>query len=244
MPRRQQGLKAGETVIAGVAWQQHVGISGVEVQIDEGAWQQATLATAISDDTWVQWMLPWTATEGDHLIRCRATSKTGECRPRSARAPIPTARPAGTSVSSRSSRSPRRRVRAWHDPGNVRAIKSPWAMSPRTNPNHDDHGADMINRITVAEAVGRTIARLGAARIFGVVGSGNFHVTNTMIDHGVPFTAARHEMGAATMADALGRRTSGLLSVLSVHQGCGLTNALTGSRRSGQVPHAAARRHG
>ena len=85
----------------------------------------------------------------------------------------------------------------------------------------------MSDRITVAEAVGRTIARLGAAHIFGVVGSGNFHVTNAMIDHGVPFTAARHEMGAATMADAFSR-TSGLLSVLSVHQGCGLTNALTG----------------
>ncbi len=78
VPRKQQGMKAGESVIAGVAWQQHVGISGVEVQIDEGAWQPATLATAISDDTWVQWSMPWTATVGDHLIRCRATSATGE----------------------------------------------------------------------------------------------------------------------------------------------------------------------
>ena len=78
VPRKQQGMKAGESVIAGVAWQQQVGISGVEVQIDEGAWQPATLATAISDDTWVQWSMPWTATVGDHLIRCRATSATGE----------------------------------------------------------------------------------------------------------------------------------------------------------------------
>lgn len=78
VPRRQQGLKAGESVIAGVAWQQTVGVSGVEVQIDEGAWQPATLATAISDDTWVQWSMPWTATEGDHLIRCRAISKSGD----------------------------------------------------------------------------------------------------------------------------------------------------------------------
>ncbi|HYI52307.1 MAG TPA: molybdopterin-dependent oxidoreductase [Microbacterium sp.] len=78
VPRREQGLKAGESVIAGVAWQQTVGISGVEVQIDEGGWRPATLATAISDDTWVQWSMPWTATEGDHLIRCRAISTTGE----------------------------------------------------------------------------------------------------------------------------------------------------------------------
>lgn len=78
VPRKAQGLKAGETVIAGVAWQQHVGVSGVEVQIDEGTWQPATLASAISSDTWVQWSLPWTATVGDHLIRCRAISATGE----------------------------------------------------------------------------------------------------------------------------------------------------------------------
>jgi hypothetical protein len=42
-------------VIAGVAWQQHVGVRGVQVQIDGGDWQDATLATAISADTWVQW---------------------------------------------------------------------------------------------------------------------------------------------------------------------------------------------
>ncbi|KAA9108173.1 molybdopterin-dependent oxidoreductase [Microbacterium rhizomatis] len=78
VPRKSQGLKAGDTVIAGVAWQQHVGVSGVEVQIDEGDWMPATLATAISDDTWVQWSIPWTATAGDHLLRCRAISATGE----------------------------------------------------------------------------------------------------------------------------------------------------------------------
>ncbi|MFE1646849.1 molybdopterin-dependent oxidoreductase [Microbacterium sp. P01] len=68
----------GASVIAGVAWHQHVGVSGVEVQVDDGAWQQATLATAISDDTWVQWSLPWDASSGAHTIRCRATSVDGE----------------------------------------------------------------------------------------------------------------------------------------------------------------------
>nr|WP_208382362.1 molybdopterin-dependent oxidoreductase [Microbacterium ulmi] len=78
LPRHAQGLSAGDTVIAGVAWQQQVGVSRVEVQIDDGPWQDAELATAISDDTWVQWRMPWTATEGDHTVRCRATSKDGE----------------------------------------------------------------------------------------------------------------------------------------------------------------------
>ncbi|WP_448003716.1 thiamine pyrophosphate-binding protein [Agromyces bauzanensis] len=82
-------------------------------------------------------------------------------------------------------------------------------------------------RITVADAIGRTVAALGAAHIFGVVGSGNFHATNAAIAAGVPFTATRHEMGAATMADAYSRAT-GRVSIVSVHQGCGLTNALTG----------------
>jgi thiamine pyrophosphate-dependent acetolactate synthase large subunit-like protein len=79
----------------------------------------------------------------------------------------------------------------------------------------------------VAELVGRTLAQLGVGHAFGVVGSGNFHVTNALRAGGVPYLAARHEGGAATMADAYGR-TSGRVGVLSVHQGCGLTNAMTG----------------
>ncbi|WP_432489267.1 thiamine pyrophosphate-binding protein, partial [Kineococcus sp. SYSU DK018] len=80
---------------------------------------------------------------------------------------------------------------------------------------------------TVAGLVGRVLAQLGVARAFGVVGSGNFAVTNALVAHGVPFTAARHEGGAATMADAFAR-TSGHLAVVTTHQGCGLTNAVTG----------------
>jgi thiamine pyrophosphate-dependent acetolactate synthase large subunit-like protein len=80
---------------------------------------------------------------------------------------------------------------------------------------------------TVDEVVGRTLADLGVGHAFGVVGSGNFHVTNALIAAGVPFLAARHETGSATMADAYAR-TSGNVAVLTVHQGCGLTNAMTG----------------
>ena len=78
-----------------------------------------------------------------------------------------------------------------------------------------------------ATLVGRTLAELGVRQVFGVVGSGNFHVTNALVDSGARFVAARHENGAATMADAYGRM-SGTVAALSVHQGCGLTNAMTG----------------
>ncbi|MBO3753155.1 thiamine pyrophosphate-binding protein [Streptosporangiaceae bacterium NEAU-GS5] len=79
----------------------------------------------------------------------------------------------------------------------------------------------------VAEAVGRTLAALGVDTVFGVAGSGNFHVTNALVDSGARFVAARHESGATTMADAYARM-SGKVGLVSVHQGPGLTNALTG----------------
>lgn len=79
----------------------------------------------------------------------------------------------------------------------------------------------------VAEAVGRALARHGVRQVFGVVGSGNFHATNALIAGGATFVAAAGEAGAASMADAYAR-ISGEPVVLSVHQGPGVTNALTG----------------
>jgi acetolactate synthase I/II/III large subunit len=81
--------------------------------------------------------------------------------------------------------------------------------------------------MNVAEAVGTTLAEGGIDCVFGVVGSGNFHITNALVDAGARFVAARHENGAATMADAYARM-SGRVSAVTVHQGCGLTNAMTG----------------
>jgi acetolactate synthase I/II/III large subunit len=79
----------------------------------------------------------------------------------------------------------------------------------------------------VYEAVAAALADCGVDTVFGVVGSGNFHVTNALVGHGARYIAARHEGGAATMADAWARQT-GRVGVLSVHQGPGLTNAMTG----------------
>ncbi|HKE20528.1 MAG TPA: thiamine pyrophosphate-binding protein [Kofleriaceae bacterium] len=81
--------------------------------------------------------------------------------------------------------------------------------------------------MNVAEAVGRELAAHGIDHVFGVVGSGNFHVTNALVAAGARFIAAAHEGGAASMADGYAR-VSGRICALSVHQGPGLTNALTG----------------
>jgi thiamine pyrophosphate-dependent acetolactate synthase large subunit-like protein len=81
--------------------------------------------------------------------------------------------------------------------------------------------------MTVAHVVGRALVRSGIDTVFGVVGSGNFVVTNAMVAAGARYVAARHEGGAATMADAYARMSGGPAAV-TVHQGCGLTNAMTG----------------
>jgi DMSO/TMAO reductase YedYZ molybdopterin-dependent catalytic subunit len=78
VPRTGQSLAAGPVTIAGVAWHQQVGIEGVDVQVDDGPWQPATLATAISIDTWVQWRYEWDAAPGTHTLRVRATGADGE----------------------------------------------------------------------------------------------------------------------------------------------------------------------
>jgi thiamine pyrophosphate-dependent acetolactate synthase large subunit-like protein len=80
---------------------------------------------------------------------------------------------------------------------------------------------------TVADAVGTRLAALGVDTVFGVIGSGNLVVTNAICAGGAGFLAARHANGALCMADGWGRVT-GRVGVCSVHQGPGLTNAVTG----------------
>ena len=43
----------------------------------------------------------------------------------------------------------------------------------------------------VAQAVGRTLAAQGVEHVFGVVGSGNFHVTNALVAAGARFVPPR-----------------------------------------------------
>ena len=74
-PKYTSIVKVGEPIaVAGVAWAQHVGVKKVEIRVDKGAWMPTTLATAISDDTWVQWSIVWTPPEDKvYLIEVRAT---------------------------------------------------------------------------------------------------------------------------------------------------------------------------
>jgi thiamine pyrophosphate-dependent acetolactate synthase large subunit-like protein len=79
----------------------------------------------------------------------------------------------------------------------------------------------------VSEAVGKALAQEGVRVVFGLLGSGNLTVTNALRDAGAAFVGARHETGAVCMADGYAR-VSGEVACASVHQGPGLTNAITG----------------
>ena len=78
VPAAGSQVKAGKVPVAGVAWAQHKGIEAVEVRVDSGPWNEATLAAVPELDTWRQWVWEWDATDvGPHTIEARATDKTG-----------------------------------------------------------------------------------------------------------------------------------------------------------------------
>lgn len=79
----------------------------------------------------------------------------------------------------------------------------------------------------VSEVIGEVFASRGVEAFFGLVGSGNFPVVESLCESGVKFYSSRHECGAVMMADGYAR-ASGRVGVCTVHQGPGFTNALTG----------------
>lgn len=70
-------LPAGPTPVAGVAWAPTRDIAKVEVQVNDGPWQEATLGAGLGRNVWRQWAWTWEATPGQHTLRSRATDGTG-----------------------------------------------------------------------------------------------------------------------------------------------------------------------
>ena len=66
-------VPAGPVDVGGTAWSQQRGITGVEVQIDDGDWQPAVLAAEASVDTWRQFSYRTPPLDvGNHTVRARA----------------------------------------------------------------------------------------------------------------------------------------------------------------------------
>ncbi len=91
VPARGEGV-SGTVPIAGIAWAQRRGVAKVEVRVDDGAWQEASLATDVTIDSWRQWRYDWDTSEvdpGEHRIQVRATDTTGETQTEEVARPDP-----------------------------------------------------------------------------------------------------------------------------------------------------------
>ena len=88
-PAGRRAIPPGRAAIGGVAWAQHRGIERVEVRVDDGPWQDAELAPEDTIDTWRQWVLPWEATPGEHVLQVRATDGTGQVQTEDEQPPYP-----------------------------------------------------------------------------------------------------------------------------------------------------------
>ncbi|MBS1836593.1 MAG: molybdopterin-dependent oxidoreductase, partial [Actinobacteria bacterium] len=77
------------SAVAGVAWAMDRGIEMVEVRVDDGPWQPATLAEEHARTTWRQWRLAWTPSRGRHTISVRATDTDGVTQTEEAADPAP-----------------------------------------------------------------------------------------------------------------------------------------------------------
>ena len=85
-----ENLSAGKIPIGGVAWAPHRGISKVEVSTDYGqTWNEARLASQLSDDTWRQYVYEWNAKPGDYTLQVRATDGEGQTQTRNETPPHP-----------------------------------------------------------------------------------------------------------------------------------------------------------
>lgn len=88
-PRPLARVPAGRVPIGGVAWAQQRGIGAVEVQVDDGPWQRATLGPDAGVDYWRQWYLLWDAEPGRHTLAVRALTETGELQTAARARPFP-----------------------------------------------------------------------------------------------------------------------------------------------------------
>jgi len=69
----------GQIPVGGIAWAGDRGIQKVELQIDDGAWQEVTLRTPpLSGLTWEQWRYDWSPLPGKHEFRVRAADGNGD----------------------------------------------------------------------------------------------------------------------------------------------------------------------
>ncbi len=78
---RRRFMEPGLVEIFGRAWSGQGSVTKVEVSVDGGAWQEATLEPSLGEFAWRGWRFEWDATPGDHDLACRASDSSGGVQP-------------------------------------------------------------------------------------------------------------------------------------------------------------------
>ncbi len=89
VPNNGDHVNAGQVRVGGLAWQQNTGISAVQVQLDGGGWQPATLARKNLTDSWLQWDATVDAAPGRHQLAVRAVNDDGQVQTAVRADPVP-----------------------------------------------------------------------------------------------------------------------------------------------------------
>ena len=79
VPKSGARVEPGKPLaIGGVAWSPVKGITKVEVQVDDGPWEEATLGEEFTATSWRLWQHEITPAGGRQRVRVRATDGTGQ----------------------------------------------------------------------------------------------------------------------------------------------------------------------
>lgn len=77
VPEQGAEVVEGRVAVGGVAWSPETGVRRVEVALDGGVWEVATLGDTVGPQSWVQWRHEFDVPAGEHVLTCRVTDGSG-----------------------------------------------------------------------------------------------------------------------------------------------------------------------
>lgn len=89
VPGQHQRIRPGAVTVRGYAWAPTVGVDTVQIQIDDGPWQDAVLGIDLGPDAWRPWHAAWQATPGQHELRVRCRTSAGQWQDETDTTPYP-----------------------------------------------------------------------------------------------------------------------------------------------------------
>ena len=81
LPWEGAQVAAGRRTLTGRSWSGKGRITAVQVSVDDGPFQPATLSTDDSTGAWARWGFEWDAKPGKHILRARAVDSAGTTQP-------------------------------------------------------------------------------------------------------------------------------------------------------------------